>query len=125
MRVKCTYKNLDASESLTEYTEERFEKLVKFEAAFFAAHAIFSSQRHKKYVEVTVTGKLGHYKATASSAEDYYAAVDKCVSKLVTQMARHKNKIQKHKNPRKSARGRMERTNPYLEAEYIEWPKAG
>lgn len=125
MRVKCTYKNLDASQSLTQYTEERFEKLVKFESAFFAAHIVFSSQRHKMYAEVTVNGKLGHYKATASSAEDYYAAVDKCVSKLVAQMAKQKNKIQKHKNQKKSSRGRIERTNPYLEAEYIDWSKTG
>ena len=48
MNVKCTFKNIDWSQSLADYTAERFEKVKKLELKPVNVSVTFGAQGHLK-----------------------------------------------------------------------------
>jgi len=76
MKLDCQFKSLDHSQALVEYAEDRMAKLSKYELKAMSMQIIFSAQRHKKFVEVTITGGTKKFQAKAFT-EDFYDSVDK------------------------------------------------
>ncbi len=106
MKLDCQFKSLDYSESLKEYAEEALQKLKKFEMKPVNVQIIFSAQRHKKFVSVTITGGVKKYQASAST-DDFYDSVDKVVHKLSSQMSKIKSRTQNHKKFHRSKEGKL------------------
>lgn len=117
MKVVCQFKNMDGGEHLQQYVESKLEKVSKFELKPSVATFTFNLQRQIFSVEVSVVGPSI---ACAAHAEDYnfHSAVDKAVSKLITQLARRKGRVQHHKHRHLSQSGLLDRLNEQLEVQY-------
>jgi len=122
MKIKYQFRGVQASEHLKNYFEDRLQKVEKFELKPVNGKVLFSMKRHEVFMEVTLTGLEGGAFKAKSKSKDFYKASDQIVSKLMSQFAKKKNRMQKHKNYQKSAQGRLNKTNSQLEAEYL---KAG
>ena len=97
MSVVVRFKKLDHSESLTEYIEEKIEKLIPHCRGEISAHFDISIQGRKKAVEFHFKTKLNSYYSKAFS-EDYYLSVDVAVNKVLRQVKKHRQKMRLHKN---------------------------
>lgn len=127
MKVDFTFKHVDASDFLMEYARERIEKISKFELKPMDVQFVISILRHECIVEVSVTEGRRKFKATAAS-NDFYRSVEMVVNKLSRQMSKDKRRLKAHKNPERSASGKLSRLNPQLETEFADEPlyrKAG
>lgn len=95
MKTEFTFKHFDSSEALVTYTQEKLEKLEKYEFKPVHAHWVFSIQRHECKAEVTIVGPLTQIKATATT-RDFYDSVDSALGKLEKQLKKIKDKVKNH-----------------------------
>ncbi|MFN7728992.1 MAG: ribosome hibernation-promoting factor, HPF/YfiA family [Bdellovibrio sp.] len=114
MQFQYTFRHVDASEALKEYTQEQFEKVGRFLLKESRWQIFYSMNRHECQVEVVVNGPWGHFKSTSTS-DDFYVAVDIAAEKLGKQFQKTKEKHQHHKKPGRSREGRMDRLSPSLD----------
>ena len=108
MKFDIRFKGIEYSDSLAQYTQERFDKLHKFELKPVKANVTFSSQRHQKCAEVFIQGINSGFRASAQG-ENYYDCLDELVKKLSRQMSKEKAKIQHHKHAERAQLARLER----------------
>lgn len=99
MKVIITSKNFNASDHLKQIIETKFEKLGKYFSKDIVANVMLSSEKGgRDKVEATINAKGTIFRAEEVN-NDAYAAVDKVVDKLSSQMSRFKTKLQrKHKD---------------------------
>lgn len=117
MRVDFSFKHVDSSEALMQYTSERLEKLVKFELNPMEVKCTISMQRHERIIDIEVVEGRRKFKATATS-EDFYRSVEMAVNKLWRQLSKDKRRLKAHKNSDRSTYGQIARLTPELEMNY-------
>ena len=122
MNYNYKFKNLDWSDHLVAYAEDKFEKLKKFELKPVSIHLTFSKERHNKYAEICIYGPGVDHKARSCS-ENYYESFDKSLSKVMSQMAKRKSRLQKHNKFHRSHRGKIQMLSPELEYNDVEFLK--
>lgn len=117
MKVDFTFKHVDSSEALMEYAQERLDKIEKFELKPMEVHFTVSMQKHECMVEVSVIEGRRKFKAEGVS-NDFYRSMEMCVNKLHRQLSKDKRRIKGHKNPERSAYGKLARLNEQLEPNF-------
>ena len=118
MRVDCKFKNLDYSQNLVEYAEERIERIQKFQLNDVDLHITVYKQKHRKCVDVSILGSENNYKATGKS-NDYYVSLDLAFNKLKTQMRKKKAKVQSYRHFESSREGQLERAYEEMRQEPV------
>ncbi len=98
MKISYQFKSLDWSESLVQYTEEKLQRLVKFEMKPVHIHVTYSAERHNKTVEMHIVGGTRSI-AARGEGESFQAVVDQVALKLQRQMSKHKQKKKNHHSP--------------------------
>jgi putative sigma-54 modulation protein len=115
MNWKHTFKHVDSSEALKEYAENLFEKVGHLLLKDSQWQIFYSKGKHHDCcVDITVQNGTGYFKATAHS-DSFYLAVDDAAEKLSKQFQKKKEKLQHHKDYKRSKEGRFERLNERLE----------
>jgi ribosome-associated translation inhibitor RaiA len=71
--------------------------------------------RYEYQIQADVNTPWGHFKATASTIESFYVALDEVAYKLGKQFQKTKEKHQHHKKPDHSKHAQIERLNEQLE----------
>lgn len=122
MKTNYTFKHLDHSESLLDYTNERIEEIGKFLLKEGYGSVYFSKQKNEFCVEISVNTSSKYFKASAYNI-DIYAAVDEVVTKLEKQFLKNRKLMQDHKKFELSKEGQMEHLNERLEY-HIRYRKA-
>lgn len=117
MKVDFTFKHVDSSESLMNYMRDRLEKIEKFELNPTDVTVTISMLRHECIVDVAVVEGRRKFKAIASS-NDFYRSVEMAVNKLSRQMSKDKRRLKGHKNPERSAYGKIATLNEQLEPDF-------
>ena len=107
MRVDCKFKNLDYSESLVSYAEERLEGIQKFQLKSVDVHITVYKMKHIKCVDISILGSHNTYKATGKS-DDFYTSLDRAFNKIKTQMRKKKAKVQNYRHYESSREGQLE-----------------
>lgn len=112
MNITTTARHYDLAPALKDYAEAKVESLKKYFDHIVNARIIFSLERYRQKVEVTlhINGKdmVSH-----SESEDMYLSVDRAVEKLEEQLKRHHDKLR----DRKHVRGLGEASNDIVEAD--------
>jgi ribosome hibernation promoting factor len=112
MNITTTARHYDLAPALKDYAEEKARSLKKYFDHIVTVHIIFSLEKYRQRVEVTlhVNGKdlVGH-----AESEDMYLSVDRAMDKLEEQLKRHHDKLKS----RKHARGLGEVSGEVLESE--------
>lgn len=91
-------KNTEASEELRHFTTEKLEKLKKFVSKFTSIHIIFHVDKLRHIAEAKIHApnlpKNGIF--AEAESEDMYKTVDLLIDKLISQMAKYKEKATDH-----------------------------
>jgi putative sigma-54 modulation protein len=99
MKITTTSRHYELTPALRQYAESKIQNLTTYFESIVSAHIIFSLEKYRHHVEVTlhVNGReiVGH-----EVSEDMYASVDRVAEKLERQLLKHKGKRYK-KKPRK------------------------
>lgn len=98
MKISYQFKSLDWSESLVQYTEEKLQRLVKFEMKPVHIHVTYGAERHSKTVEMHILGGTTSI-AARGEGESFQAVVDQVALKLQRQMSKHKQRKKNHHSP--------------------------
>jgi putative sigma-54 modulation protein len=99
MQLSTTFRHMDASQAVREYSEEKLEKLRKyFHKDPIAAHAVFSVERGFNHVaDINITLPSGLVINAKETTEDMYSSIDLAVARIERQVRKWKEKIRDHK----------------------------
>ena len=123
MKSNYTFKHLDYSESLVNYTDSKLDSIGQFLLKDGRCNVYYFKNQHEFVVEVSLNTKQKFFKATAS-APDIYVAVDLMTDKLEKQFLKVKEIYQDHKKFDSSKEGRLNEINAQFEHQ-PKWKKAG
>lgn len=123
MKSNYTFKHLDYSESLVDYTTEKLEEIGQYLLKDGRSNVYYSKSQHEFVVEVTINTKQKFFKATAT-APDIYVAVDLMADKLEKQFLKVKEIYMDHKKFDLSREGKLANVNDQFEFQ-PKWKKAG
>ncbi len=99
MQLSTTFRHMEASPAVKDYTEERLEKIKKyFSRDPIAAHGTFSVERnHHHTAELSLTLPNGIVLQARETTEDMYSSVDLAMARIERQVRKWKEKIRTHK----------------------------
>lgn len=95
MQINLTGHNIEITDSLRLYIEEKFTKLERHFEQINNVHIILKVEKTNQIVEAKLHLNRGEVFATAEH-EDMYAAIDSLVDKLDRQVIKHKEKLIRH-----------------------------
>lgn len=100
MKISVSFKNIDRSESLKEYVEEKSLALKTFFDGKLTLHWNFSIEHKAKVAHCHLTGNHMDYFGEGST-DDFHASVDEAISKLEKQVRKHKEIVSNHHHKQK------------------------
>ena len=103
MNVSTTARHYDLAPALREYAEGKVYNLKRFFDHIVKAHVIFSLEKYRHRVEITLHVNGGDFVSTDES-DDMYASVDRAVDKLERQLRKYKEKLIRRKTQQRSNR---------------------
>jgi len=115
MQITISGRNLEITEALRRYAEEKVARLQKFVDQITSAHVMLSIQKHRQIAEVTLRVRDLTIRGEESSSS-LYSAIDLVADKMERQIVRYKEKIVAHSG-RGSGRSRSPREASPAEAE--------
>lgn len=96
MNVTTTARHYDLAPSLKDYAEGKVLNLKKYFDHIVNVHVIFSLEKYRQRVEITLHAN-GKDFVTVQESEDMYLSVDRAIEKLEEQLKRHNGRIKKRK----------------------------
>src|SRR3954447_2101297 len=99
MQLSTTFRHMDGSQAVREYTAERLEKIKKyFHKGPISAHAVFSVERGFHHVaDLSITLPNGIAINAKETTEDMYSSIDLASARIERQVRKWKEKIRDHK----------------------------
>lgn len=92
MQVNITGHQLEVTDALRDYVNEKFVRLERHYDKITSANVILSVEKLKQQVDATLLIAGGEIVGNAEH-EDMYAAIDLLVDKLDRQLIKHKEKL--------------------------------
>lgn len=114
MRWKHNFRQVQISEALKSYAQERFEKIARMLLKDSDWQIFYRMGKTNFEVEVSVHNPDSHFKAMAKG-ENLYDAVESVAEKLSKQFRKRKEKLQDHSKWERSKEARIKRLNERLE----------
>lgn len=96
MQYSVTFRHMEPSENLKEYSHDKLLRLEKYLDAVIDAEVVMTVEKFRHKAEVLVTSDGLKIKAEEET-EDMYSAIDMVVDKLEKQVKRHREKQKEHK----------------------------
>ena len=85
MRISYTFRNMDSSDGIKSYADEKIAKIQKYLRAPLHSEVTFSTERHLHCVDIVVTADSHRY-AGHEKTENMYASIDLVVDKIDRQV---------------------------------------
>ncbi len=101
MDTHMTFRHMDATDAIKEYTENKLEKVKKYVQQPLDIHVVFSKERFQHLVEINLNGNGIDIHAEDRN-EDLYAAIDLAMDKIEKQLRRFRDKRKHKKSPNHS-----------------------
>jgi putative sigma-54 modulation protein len=99
MRLSVKGRNLEVTEALHRYAEEKVQRLTKYLDQIVGAKVVLAVEKHRQIAEVTLHVRDLTIRAEEST-DDLYSAIDLVTEKLERQILRYKERILGHGGPR-------------------------
>mgnify|MGYP000344974386 CR=1 FL=1 len=96
MQILVTFKNVDSSDFLKSYLEEKLQRLDKIMPHPGTADVVFQEEKLRKIVDISLTGKGFDVHAKEESGA-WNEAIDLVVDKAKKQLVKNKEKLQAHR----------------------------
>ncbi len=96
MKTTITFRQIQSSEAVKDFVNDRLAKLDRYQHKAKEAHVILSTERYLQVAEVVLSAK--EFKARGkASTQDMYASIDGAVGKVEKTLKRHHDKKIKSK----------------------------
>lgn len=92
MQVTVTGRNIEMTEALKKYAEEKVQKVKKYLHTSIDAHIILAVEKFRQKAEVTINAN-GVKIHGEEETEDMYSSIDKVMDKIERQVRKHKERI--------------------------------
>jgi len=97
MDTHLTFRHMDSTDAIKEYTENKLEKIKKYVQEPLDIHVIFSKERFQYLIEINLSGN-GMDVHAEDRNEDLYAAIDLVMDKVEKQLRRLRDKRKNKKS---------------------------
>ncbi len=98
MQLSTTFRHMDGSQAVREYTAEKLDKIRKYFKGPITAHAVFSVERGFHHCcDLSITLPSGLVVNAKETTEDMYSSIDLATARIERQVRRWKDKIRDHK----------------------------
>ena len=97
MKLNFTGKNMDVTEALKDVTNKKLGKLGKYFQEDIQGDVVFSTEKNRQIIEVTIN-LPGTILRAEESSDDMYVAIDKAIDVLERQIRKHKTKLHRRYN---------------------------
>ncbi len=97
MDLHMTFRHMESTDAIKEYTENKLEKIKKYVQEPLDVHVIFSKERFQYLVEINLSGN-GLDVHAEDRNEDLYAAIDLGMDKVEKQLRRLRDKKKNKKS---------------------------
>jgi putative sigma-54 modulation protein len=108
MQTSVTFKNIDPSDHLKLFIQEKLDRFDKYLDNPAEASVVLSVEKFRHIAEINLTGDRLNVNGKEET-DDMYSAIDMVLDKLETQIKRNKEKI---KNRRSGGRGKSRGLDP-------------
>jgi len=95
MIIHISFKNVDHSDALKAYTEEKSEKIAKYFGGKTTLNWNFSIENKNKVAHVHMLGNHIDFFGEAAT-EDFHASVDGALARIEKQIRKHKEIVTDH-----------------------------
>lgn len=95
MQITITARNLEMTDALRQYAEDKVTRLEKFVDRIASAHVVLSIQKHRQIAEVTLRVRDLTIRGEEASG-NLYSAIDLVADKIERQILRYKERIVEH-----------------------------
>lgn len=95
MNLNISFKQMDSSDALKDYTAEKSERLAKYFDGKITVTWNFTIEKQNRVAHCHLMGNNMNYFGEAST-EDLYASVDVAVEKIEKQLRKHKEIVRDH-----------------------------
>jgi len=92
MQITVTGKQLEVSDAMRRYAEQKLAKLERYFAKVSSIDLVLSQERNRFVVEVTMLAN-GYLARAEEQGDDVYGGVDRVMAKLESQLKRYKTKL--------------------------------
>ncbi|MDX2345298.1 MAG: ribosome-associated translation inhibitor RaiA [Legionella sp.] len=96
MHIEFTGHQVEITDALKAFTEEKFGKLSRHFDRITSIHVTFDVEKLSQIVEATILVPKSELHASAES-ENMYTAIDELVGKLDRQLIKYKEKMEDHR----------------------------
>ncbi len=96
MNVTVTFRNIETTQALKDYSETKLDKVRKYLFKPLDATIVLSMERHQHIAEVTINAKDVSFNGSEKS-DDMYAAIDLVMDKMEKQARRYKERTRSRK----------------------------
>lgn len=96
MQYSVTFRHMEPSDTLKEYSHDKLLRLEKYLDAVIDAEVVMTVEKFRHKAEVIISSDGLKIKAEEET-EDMYSAIDMVVDKLEKQIKRHREKLKDHK----------------------------
>lgn len=110
MKFTFNTKRVEIPDDLRAYAEKKIGKLDRYFRQDSGAHVVFSTERGRETVEITIHHGAMYFRVRQTT-QDFYASIDSAIEALVRQI--HKNKTRLEKRLRQGAFERVAETTEY------------
>lgn len=95
MQVAITFRHMEASNGIRDHIDAKLEHIQKYLLKPLDIHATLSVEKFRHTAEFILMEQ--HFQAKAKeTTDDMYTSIDAALSKIETQVRKHKEKIQEH-----------------------------
>jgi putative sigma-54 modulation protein len=91
MNFTYTFKNMDHSDQMVEYSQTKLEKLAKYDLPIGLVHMVCGLESHGARVTMNVTGRFISMQVAIDDT-DMYSAIDRAIEKISRQLSKRKGK---------------------------------
>ncbi|MCA9410377.1 MAG: ribosome-associated translation inhibitor RaiA [Candidatus Omnitrophica bacterium] len=92
MKILVTGKQVEVTPALEDHIREGLEKLTKIFDGNMDAEAVLSVEKRRHTAEINLRAE-GYHLHSESNSDDMYKSIDICISRIQTQLYRHKEKM--------------------------------
>lgn len=96
MQITMTGRRFELSQSLRDFTKEKFTRLERHFEQINGIEVIFDVEKLRQLAEATISVPGEKIHASAES-EDMYSTIDELVDKLDRKIKKHKEKVKSHR----------------------------
>jgi putative sigma-54 modulation protein len=97
MQFSLTFRHMDATDALKNYTEERLQRIKKYFPDPISCNVVLSANRFNHRVDVSLKLHNGFQVAGHETTENMYSSIDLVAAKIERQVRKYKDKLRHHK----------------------------